>query len=140
MSRVFWDTNLFIYLLEDYGSLTDTVFHLRRRMITRGDQLYTSFFTMGELLIKPVARNDDRSIQFYRESLERGATLLPFSEDAAMHYARIRRDKTIKAPDAIQLSCAAQADMDMFITNDDHLSGKSVAGIQFIMPLAAAAL
>lgn len=30
MRRVFWDTNLFVYLLEDNGELTEQVVELRK--------------------------------------------------------------------------------------------------------------
>ena len=41
MSRVFWDTNLFIYLLEDFGARSEQVAHLYLRMHERGDRLVT---------------------------------------------------------------------------------------------------
>jgi predicted nucleic acid-binding protein len=63
---------------------------------------------------------------------------LPFDREAAVQYAAIRRDRSVKPPDAIQLACAAQAQIDLFITNDDHLRGKVVSGIQFIVPLKSA--
>ena len=52
----------------------------------------------------------------------------------------ILRSRSLRAPDAIQLACAAAARMDMFITNDRRLSGKNVAGIHFIQSLGQAAL
>jgi hypothetical protein len=42
MSRIFWDTNLFIYLFKDHGALAQAVGQLRSRMLGRGDQLLTS--------------------------------------------------------------------------------------------------
>lgn len=57
-----------------------------------------------------------------------------------MKYATIRHDRSIKAPDAIQLACAAQAGVDLFITNDDRLSRAVVPGIQFITSLERAFL
>ena len=47
MSRVFWDTNLFVYLVEDRGERAEQVAALRRRMIERGDELLTSALTLG---------------------------------------------------------------------------------------------
>jgi len=140
MSRIFWDTNLFVYLFEDYGNLSKAVVNLRERMISRGDQLYTSALTLGEVLVKPTEKGDQHLVSSYRDGLARTATLLPFDDEAAIHYARIRRDRTIKAPDAIQLACAAVAEIDMFITNDNHLGGRVVSGVQFIVSLAAAPL
>jgi predicted nucleic acid-binding protein len=50
-------------------------------------------------------------------------------------YAAIRRDRRLKAPDAIQLASAASAGADLFVTNDARLQGKHVPGIQFIVSL-----
>lgn len=140
MSRIFWDTNLFIYLFEDYGGLSREVVTLRRRMIARGDQLFSSALTLGEVLVKPTEKGDERLKHSYWEALTQVATLLAFDRDTAMHYAAIRKDRGIKAPDAIQLACAAQAKIDLFITNDERLGGKVIPGIQFIVPLKGAIL
>jgi len=140
VSRIFWDTNLFIYLFEDYGGLSREVVTLRRRMIARGDQLFSSALTLGEVLVKPTEKGDERLKHSYWEALTQVATLLAFDRDTAMHYAAIRKDRGIKAPDAIQLACAAQAKIDLFITNDERLGGKVIPGIQFIVPLKGAIL
>ena len=50
MSRIFWDSNLFIYLLEDHPEFAQAVADLRRKMLERGDQLLTSALTLGEVL------------------------------------------------------------------------------------------
>ena len=50
MSRIFWDTNIFIYFFEDYGSQGTRARSLRERMLRRGDQLITSAMTVGEIL------------------------------------------------------------------------------------------
>ena len=140
MSRVFWDTNLFIYLIEDAGDRAQRVLELYGRMRERGDSLFTSALTVGEVLVKPVERDDDALRRRYEQALSSGATVLPFDIDAASHYAEIRQDRSIRPPDAIQLACAASAGMDLFITNDDRLTRKSVRGIQFIQPLGKAFL
>jgi hypothetical protein len=53
MSRIYWDTNLFIYLFEDYGALAKAVGQLRSKMLGRGDQLLTSTSALREILVKP---------------------------------------------------------------------------------------
>ena len=131
MSRVFWDTNLFIYLIEDYGELSERVAGLRKRMNERRDELYTSALTLGEILIKPLEANDEVLARRYEAALLQGAVVIPFDVDAARLYAGIRKDRTIRPPDAIQLACAAQARVDLFITNDDRLSSKSIPCIHF---------
>jgi predicted nucleic acid-binding protein len=140
VSRVFWDTNLFIYLVEGGGPRADRVAEIRRRMLDRGDQLYTSTLTLGEVLVKPAEVGDEGLQRSYEEAITEGAVLVPFDRVAARLYAGIRRDRTIRPPDAIQLACAAQVRVDLFITNDERLSGKSIPGIQFVTSLERAFL
>jgi predicted nucleic acid-binding protein len=132
VSRIFWDTNLFIYLFEDYGQFSERVASIRQRMLERGDELLTSTLTLGEVLVKPSETGNTRLKATYEEAVTKVATLLPFSRETARLYADIRRDRSIRAPDAIQLACAAQARVDLFLTNDDRLAAKTISGIQFI--------
>ena len=138
MSRVFWDTNLFIYLFEDYGVLSKAVAQLRSSMLDRGDQLLTSTLTLGEILVKPTERGDAELYRKYEQAITSAATMIPFDVKAAKVYAAMRAEgskQSLRAPDAIQLACAASAKVDLFITNDERLQGKHVDGIQFIVPL-----
>lgn len=114
---------------------------LRRRMLSRGDHLYTSTLTVGEILVKPVAAHQTQLADRYLAFFQRPSiAVLPFDPKAASLYARIRQDPTIARPDAIQLACAAAASTDLFITNDARLSCKVVSGIDFIASLDRAPL
>jgi predicted nucleic acid-binding protein len=135
VSRIFWDTNLFIYLLEDYGGLSRSVADLRRKMLARGDHLLTSTLTVGEVLVKPEEKGSDELCQKYEEAITRVASVIPLDLKAARLYASIRLDRSLRAPDAVQLACAAAAGVDLFITNDRRLQRKQVDGIQFIVSL-----
>jgi uncharacterized protein len=140
MSRVFWDTNLFIYLLEGQGELGKRVVELRKAMLARGDQLLTSALTLGEVLVKPIERGEHALAEKYEEAIEAASLVIPFEAKAARIYAGLRTDRSLRAPDAIQLACAAAAGVDLFITNDTRLQTKQVAGIQFIVSLERAPL
>lgn len=140
MSRVFWDTNLFIYLFEGEGSILKQVTALRESMLARGDQLITSALTVGEILVKPVEQGDDDIARKYVEAIEATALILPFDAKCTTIYAGLRCDRSLKPPDAIQLACAAEFGVDLFITNDAKLYKKRVQGIQFIVPLERAPL
>ena len=140
MSRIFWDTNLFIYLIEDFRDLAERVTVLRRRMLERGDELYTSALTLGEILIKPMEAGNESLARRYESVLLQGAVIIPFDVEPARLYASIRRDRTIRPPDAIQLACAAHARVDLFITNDERLSTKSIPHIHFVSSLQRAFL
>ena len=64
-------TNLFIYLLEDYGNLSAAVAELRTKMLQSGDQLLTSTFTLAETLVKPTETGDLELGRKYEQVLTR---------------------------------------------------------------------
>ena len=138
MSRIFWDTNLYIYLFEGHGPLHNRVVVLRRAMLERGDQLLTSALTLGEVLVKPIEMQDSLLARKYEEAVTATSLMIAFDARAAKIYATIRNDRAVRAPDAIQLACASAVGVDLFITNDERLSTKQVNGIQFIAALSRA--
>jgi predicted nucleic acid-binding protein len=136
MSRIFFDTNLFIYLLEDSGVRGAKVSGILERISGRRDELLTSTLTLAEVLVKPLSVGDIVWADRYEKLLNTpGVSLLAFDRASARICAQLRQDKTLTPPDAIQLSCAANAKCDLFITNDERLSRKIVPGIQFITSL-----
>jgi predicted nucleic acid-binding protein len=135
MSRVFWDTNIFIYFFEDYGEAGKSARALRERMLMRGDQLITSAMTMGEILVKPRQQQDLDLCREYERAITSTTLVLPFDLNATRRFSVLRQNRSLNPPDAIQLSCASTVDTDLFITNDSRLSGLSVPGIQFIVSL-----
>ena len=140
MSRIFWDTNLFIYLFEDKGERTEQVVSLRQRMIERQDQLLTSALTLSEILLKPLEAGDRELMRHYERTITASAAVLPFDQAASAAFATVRQNPSIHPADAIQLACASAAGVDMFITNDQRLSRHVVSGIHFIQSLERAAL
>lgn len=136
MSRIYWDTMLFVYWLEEHPRYAARIAYLLDRMMEREDTLLTSVFTLAELLVGPYMKNDLRLAQRIRQALQPPAVeLIPFTSDAAERYARIRAQLTVSPADAIHLACAAEAGVDVFITNDRSLAGKVVPGIQFLVGL-----
>ena len=135
MSRIFWDTNLFIYLLEGTGEPFQWAQNILVRMSQRRDTLLTSALTLGELHVKPVSLRHDATDRYERFFNSSGVQIVSFGREAARAYARIRQDRSIRPPDAIQLACAAAAETNLFVTNDARLSRKTVAGVDFIVPL-----
>jgi hypothetical protein len=90
--------------------------------------------------VKPTEKGAVELSNSYQDALARTAILIPFDVRAAIHYARLRCDRSLRAPDAIQLACAGSAHVDLFITNDERLQSKSVDGVQFVTSLKAAPL
>ena len=73
MSGIFWDTNLFIYLVENQTEYAEQVAALRRRMIEREDDLLTSALTFGEILVKPMEIGDKELMHIYMQVIGLGA-------------------------------------------------------------------
>jgi len=81
VSRVFWDTNLFIYLLEGSGPQSARVTEIRKRMLERDDELCTSTLTLGEVLVKPAERGNEALRQRYEDVLAQTARLIAFDRE-----------------------------------------------------------
>jgi predicted nucleic acid-binding protein len=136
MSRIYWDTMLFAYWIEENPVYEKQMRHIISRMKERSDKLFTSTFTLGEILVGPYKMRAAQTAQRIRDILRPPAVeLIPLTSDAAGHYANIRATQRVSPPDAIHLACAAQAGIDLFLTNDHDLLGKIVPGIQFIAGL-----
>ena len=102
-------------------------------MDKRHDTLCTSVFTLGELLTGPLKRGDKGAQARVREALRPPRVeMLPFTADTAERFARIRAENRVSPADAIHLASAAEADVDLFLTNDRQLRGLVIPGIQFI--------
>ena len=137
MSRIYWDTMLFIYWLEgnpQFGKRVDAIWS---RMQERNDQLITGALTLGEILAGAYRRGANRgSIQEVKAELETAiSAVIPFTAETADLYGQIKGALKIPSANAIHLACAASADTDLFLTNDQNLVGKIVPGIQFIAGL-----
>ena len=127
---------LFIYWLEDNPQFAKRIGTIRARMQERGDQLITGAFTFGEILAGAHRAGAAHTADKSRSLLEQVVSeVIPFTMETAEHYARIRGTQKVAPADAIHLSCAAQANTDLFLTNDKRLAGKFIPGIQFIATL-----
>ncbi len=133
MARIFWDTNLFIYLFERNAEWSPRVVEFRQRMRQRRDELLTSCLTVGEVLTKPRELGNATLEKAYLNFFSGGAVeLVPLDLEAAKRYGEIRSRERVRPADAIQLACASAAGTDLFVTNDSRLSKLAVSGVTFI--------
>jgi uncharacterized protein len=136
VSRIYWDTMLFVYWFEDNPEFANRVEGVYRRMRQRKDKLLTSTFTLGEILAGSYRRNqaeEGLKIRQLFESFE--VELIPFSAETAERYGQIRGNSRVAPADAIHLACAANAGVDLFLTNDRELRDLVIPGIHFIAGL-----
>ncbi len=124
MSRIYWDSMLFIYWLDNNPLFAKRVAYIHKQMEQRKDTLITSAVTFGEVLAgayrkAPLSKGED----VRTELLNVVSEVVPFTLETADAYARIRASTNIASPDAIHLACAAVAGTDLFLTNDQKLVG-----------------
>jgi len=133
LSRIYWDTMLFVYWLEDHPEHAARVQQIFQKMEQRGDSLCTSTFTVGEVLVGPYKQGAVEVGRHIREFFRYPfIELLPFRAETAERYAQVRAGHSVSPADAIHLASAADAGVDLFLTNDSRLLGLMIPGIQFI--------
>jgi predicted nucleic acid-binding protein len=133
MSKICWDTMLFIYLLNDHVDFAPRVRDLLARSYERGDRLFTSSLTLGEVMAGEVG--DSVKFETVRAVIRQmGFSFLSFDENCVTAFGRLRSIDKLKAPDSINLASAATAGVDMFLTGDAQLLKRRlhVPGIHFI--------
>jgi predicted nucleic acid-binding protein len=135
--RVFWDTNLFIYLWED----SPMRLHMEAVVAWQNShqvEVVTSTLTSGEVLVQPMRKKRDDLVAQYTNAFAH-LHLIEFDRATAFRFAQLRSTYAALAPpDAVQLACASTAGVDLFLTNDRRLSKLNVAGIGAIRSVSDA--
>jgi predicted nucleic acid-binding protein len=139
MSRVYWDTMLFIYLLEDNKQYASRVEGIYNRMQARGDSLFTSFLSLGEVLAG-AGRLPQREKELREDFAALKVQLLAFDGGAVETFASLRAVQKLATADSIHLACAASRGIDLFLTGDKRLAKQIVPGIQFISSIETSPL
>jgi uncharacterized protein len=136
MSRIFWDTMLFIYWFEDHPQHSARVQEVLWKMAERSDRLCTSSLAVGETLVGFHKRGAIETANRVRDFFRHGSIeVIPYTLETAELYAEIRAKQRVSSADAIHLACAASAGTDLFLTNDAAVIGRVIPGIQFIAGL-----
>jgi len=138
MNRIYWDTMLFVYLLEADPQFGPRVGEIYKEMMLRGDLLCTSIFTVGEVLVGPQKSGGSEVVARLKNYFARDEVdLIALTMEMAEHYSRIRAAHGVSPADAIHLASAAQSRTDLFLTNDRKLLRLNIPGISFIAGLDA---
>ena len=136
MSRVYWDTMLFAYILEGNAEFGPPARAAYEALMRAGDTICTSVFTLGEILVKPKMDKNQAIYSSIRSFMRGGEIeLLPFTAETAEEYSSIRAQTKLKAADAIHAASAILAKVDMFVTNDGDIRRQKIPGIRFVVGL-----
>jgi uncharacterized protein len=136
VTRIYWDSMLFIYMLEGHPIFGPKVRNILNRIVSRGDALSTSVFSIGEILTGPRRRGSISGADAVKQYFLSGAVeILPFTVATADRYSLIRGANKVRQADGIHLATAAEAGVDVFVTNDGDLRKLSIPGIKFFADL-----
>ncbi|GLI92772.1 type II toxin-antitoxin system VapC family toxin [Methylocystis echinoides] len=135
--RVYFDTNVFIYLLEGFPSFDSELQDIRDCILHAEAAISTSELTICEALVKPFRANDSRLLVTYRQFIEESGAfaVLPTHRDIYVRAGLYRAQFGLKTPDAIHVATAVDAKCGVFLSNDKNL--KVPHGLQ-IMSLGGA--
>ena len=136
MSRIYWDTMLFVYVLEGNPVFGQRTREAYEAFVRRGDTICTSVFTLGEILVRPKMVKDDAAYRSIRNFMRGGEIeLLPFTAETAEQYSAVRAQTKLKAADAIHAASAILAKVQLFVTNDLDLRKQEIPDLPFITGL-----
>ena len=68
--RVYFDSNVFIYLIEGFGELESKLLEIRDSIAFAEAEIFTSELTLCEVLVAPFRRNDSTLVALYRQFIE----------------------------------------------------------------------
>ena len=132
--KIFWDTNLFIYLWEE-GPQTQRTRSFVDWVVDSGHEVVTSALTLGEILVHPFRMGDENRVRDYEEAFS-GIDVVAFSSAVARHFAKLRAmHANLRPPDAMQLASAIHTQADVFVTHDHRLASITLEASLRIMAL-----
>ena len=121
--RVYFDTNIFIYVLEGFAEAAAQLHEIRAALLTGSCEVFTSELTLCELLVPHFRSNNLERVRQYRGFLEKSGavTLLATSRLTYLRSSDYRGQFGLKTPDAIHVASATEAECEIFVTNDANL-------------------
>ena len=130
-SKIYVDTNLWIYFLEDHPAFAPKV----RALFLAADRasclLCANEIALAECLIRPARERDERRIAAYHTLFDEGAIeMLPLDGDLARRAAIAAGSLGLKLIDAIHYVSAREAGCRFFLTLDARF--KSSPGLTVI--------
>lgn len=130
--RVYFDTNIFIYIFEgspEYQSSVKTILELAE---SEDIEIFTNEITLGELLVFPFKNKLEGIARTYIEALNNPdfVTLTPTTQDIHIKAAKMRAQYGMKYPDAVHVASALSSGCDVFLSNDRKI--KDIPNLEMV--------
>lgn len=122
MSKVYLDTQIFIYALESNSNFGDKAKSIIRNAEKNNINIVVSPLTLTELLTKPYIMADKENIKFIKNSFLslNNLEIKDINIKIADKAAELRGALKLRTPDAIHLATALDRNCNTFYTNDNH--------------------
>lgn len=140
-NRVYLDTNLFIYAIEEVAPFAMQVRPLFQAADRGEVTLVTSLLALAEALVMPYRKGNDVLITNYRELLTHppsGLFVAQLDATVLERAAELRAVvDSLRLPDAIHLATAESEQCDLFLTNDRRLRSATVLPVVVLAEAAS---
>jgi predicted nucleic acid-binding protein len=130
--RVYFDANVFIYLMEGYPALETSLRDIRDSIFHGESNICTSELTLCEVLVPVFRANNTGLLALYRQFIEDSGAfeLIPTTRETYIRASLLRAQFGLKTPDAIHMATAIESGCSAFLTNDKSL--KAPIGITIL--------
>lgn len=115
--RVYFDTNIFIYILEGNSILETAINDLRDLILEENITVTSCDLTYTELLPFHARKKDYHAIEHIIEFIGK-FEISPITKQAFIHAGILRGETGMKTPDALHVVSAIQNGSEVFLTND----------------------
>jgi predicted nucleic acid-binding protein len=118
--KVYFDTNIFIYLLQDHQEFGEICLSIIQSAVDKELDGYSGDLVLAELLVKPLKDNNARAVKAVKDLFTEDTKieLLPHTRSAYITAAHLRANHKIKLPDALHIATALENQVEIFLTND----------------------
>jgi predicted nucleic acid-binding protein len=118
--RAYFDSNIFIYLMEGFAGFEDVLADIRQSILNREADVLSSELSLCEVLVAPFRASNAELAKTYRNFLETSGAfqLVPTSREIYVSASFLRAEARLKTADAIHVATAVQAGCTVFVSND----------------------
>ena len=125
--RVYFDTNIFIYILDHHPELGELCLSMVQSAVDKELDGFSGDLVLAELLVKPLKDNNARAVKAVKDLFTEMTRieLLPHTKFAFEAAAHLRASYKIKFPDALHIATAIENRVEIFLTNDRDIPSMS---------------
>lgn len=137
--RIYFDTNLFICLVEQNGEFAEFLNALVSEIAENEQTVFTSELSLGECLMGAFKAKSEGLEAVYMDLIAPSAMIKPIAitRQIITASARLGADARMKLPDAIHVATAIAAGCEVFLTNDRGIRAPAPLRVLLLCDLAA---